>query len=118
MNEIMIKSYAKINLSLDVLGVLSNGYHQVEMVMQQLELHDRVTVKWKEDRTLVSSQIVLSMNRDNLPLNSENIAYRAAEMMLDQLHRKGKVEINIEKIFLWRQDWLEEAETVLQYSMH
>ena len=38
MNEITLKAYAKINLSLDVLGKLPNGYHEVKMVMQQVDL--------------------------------------------------------------------------------
>ena len=45
MNEITIDAYAKVNLSLDVLGKLSNGYHEVRMVMQQLKLCDKVTVR-------------------------------------------------------------------------
>lgn len=97
MNKISIMSYAKINLSLDVLGLLTNGYHLVEMVMQQLELHDVVTVKWTEGENLKDPQIVLTSSREDLPLNHENIAYKAAEMMMESLHKKGKVEINIEK---------------------
>nr|WP_315024796.1 4-(cytidine 5'-diphospho)-2-C-methyl-D-erythritol kinase [uncultured Aminipila sp.] len=97
MNEISIKSYAKINLSLDVLGILPNGYHQVEMVMQQLELHDLVIVKWTETQAPKGSQINLTTNRSDLPLNNENIAYKAAEMMMEYLHKQGKVQIYIEK---------------------
>ena len=97
MNEISIKSYAKINLSLDVLGILPNGYHQVEMIMQQLELHDLVTVKWTETEGSMASQISLTANRKDLPLNHENIAYKAAEMMMECLHKQGKAEIHIEK---------------------
>ena len=48
MKEIQLKAYAKINLALDVLGVLPNGYHEVKMVMQQLELFDLVTIGWQE----------------------------------------------------------------------
>lgn len=97
MKEISIMSYAKINLSLDVLGILPNGYHQVEMVMQQLELHDIVTVKWTEAESLKDPEIVLTSSRGDLPLNHENLAYKAAELMMKCLHKKGKVEIHIEK---------------------
>ena len=38
MKNITLRSYAKINLSLDVLGLLPNGYHMVEMIMQQVGL--------------------------------------------------------------------------------
>ena len=40
MKRINVKSYAKINLTLDVLRRLENGYHEVEMIMQQILLHD------------------------------------------------------------------------------
>ncbi len=46
MERILVKSYAKINLSLDVLGLLENGYHEVSMIMQQLQLADDVLVRW------------------------------------------------------------------------
>ena len=45
MKQIQLKSYAKINLCLDVLQRLENGYHQVEMIMQQILLHDDVSLK-------------------------------------------------------------------------
>jgi len=97
MDEICIKSYAKINLSLDVLGILPNGYHQVEMVMQQLELHDLVTVKWTDTENQERPQIILTSNNRELPLGCENIAYKAAEAIMQHVHKTGKAEIHIEK---------------------
>ena len=44
MNEIELKSLAKINLGLDVLGRRENGYHDVRMVMQSIYLHDEVKI--------------------------------------------------------------------------
>ncbi len=96
MDSITIKSYAKINLSLDVLGLLSNGYHQVEMIMQQVELHDVVHVKWQETEKN-KSQIILKSNSLELPLNHQNIAYKAAQLMMEYFKKNGIVEINIEK---------------------
>ena len=50
MNErIEIRSYGKINLCLDVPGLLPNGYHEVNMVMQQILLHDDVAIRWTEE---------------------------------------------------------------------
>lgn len=97
MNQVVIKSYAKINLSLDVLGLLPNGYHQVEMVMQQLELHDIVTINWREVKERTDSNILLTTNRSDLPLNNENIAYKAANLMMSKFKKSGIIEINIEK---------------------
>ena len=46
MKKVQLRAYAKINLSLDVLGALENGFHQVEMVMQQILLCDDIMVRW------------------------------------------------------------------------
>ena len=46
MKKVQLRAYAKINLSLDVLGILENGFHQVEMVMQQILLCDDIMVRW------------------------------------------------------------------------
>lgn len=48
-NEIELKSFAKINLTLDVLGLLENGYHEVSMIMQQILLCDDVLIRWTEN---------------------------------------------------------------------
>lgn len=98
MKEIRLKAYAKINLSLDVLGVLPNGYHQVKMVMQQLELHDLVNIRWEESEEVGQLDgIELITNRPDLPLDNGNIAYRAAALMKSKFGKRGRVEIRIEK---------------------
>lgn len=45
MNELVEKSYAKINLCLHVLGRLPNGYHRISTLMQRVALHDEVTLR-------------------------------------------------------------------------
>lgn len=96
--EIQLKAYAKINLSLDVLGVLPNGYHEVKMVMQQLELSDLVTIGWQEYNEEKQSDVIeLITNRPDLPLDKGNIAYRAAELMKSKFGKSGHVQILIEK---------------------
>ena len=57
MKKVVTKAFAKINLSLDVLGKLENGYHEVQMVMQTVSVFDLVTV------TKLRSGIELSSNR-------------------------------------------------------
>ena len=47
MKKIQLHAYAKINLTLDVTGKRPNGYHDVEMIMQQISLCDEVTVSWE-----------------------------------------------------------------------
>ncbi|MBN7774124.1 4-(cytidine 5'-diphospho)-2-C-methyl-D-erythritol kinase [Clostridium aminobutyricum] len=98
MKEIVLKAFAKINLSLDVLGVLPNGYHEVRMVMQQVELHDLVTVRWQEIKsTDLPERIVLMTDRTDLPADGENIAFKAAELMMKRFGKTGQVQLFIEK---------------------
>lgn len=99
MNSITIKSFAKINLTLDVLGVLPNGYHEVEMIMQQISLCDEVTVSWKEVAGSTTTVIKLSVSRKDLPADESNLAHKAAALMIQNfgdLHR-GTVNIDIVK---------------------
>ncbi len=105
MKQIQIKSYGKINLCLDVLRRLENGYHEVEMVMQQILLHDDVSVKWKNPAVNeIRSQerpidIEVSTNRPWLPRDERNLAYKAAALMAELYGRgrQGKIRIDIKK---------------------
>lgn len=98
MNSIRLKSFAKINLALDVTGILENGYHELEMVMQQLDLHDEVLVRWIEDKG-EGIRIELKTNRSFLPTDEKNIAYKAAMVMAERFGagRHGIIRIDIGK---------------------
>lgn len=85
------KSYAKVNLTLDVLGKLPNGYHEVKMVMQPLNLFDLITVK------KAPAGIIIKTNIPHLPCDNKNIAYKAAELFFSETGIKGGVSINIKK---------------------
>lgn len=93
-----LKSYAKINLTLDVKGLLPNGYHEVEMIMQQLALGDDLDVEWEEEAGS-GFNIKLSTNRKYLPNDRRNLAYKAAEIMHEMYGqgREGTLTIHIEK---------------------
>lgn len=97
MKRVHVKSYAKINLSLDVLRRLENGYHEVEMVMQQILLNDEIDVKWKEGGE--GFTIELRTNRSYLPTDERNLAYKAAQLMhmVYGEDRKGLLRIDIKK---------------------
>ena len=94
MKKIQLHAYAKINLTLDVTGKRPNGYHDVEMIMQQISLCDEVTVSWeagsvrrgKPGQTVESDpagiQIQLTVSRPDLPADSSNLAWKAAEEMI------------------------------------
>ncbi len=94
MKKIQLHAYAKINLTLDVTGRRPNGYHDVEMIMQQISLCDEVTVSWEAgsvrrgnpDQTVESDpagiQIQLTVSRPDLPADSSNLTWKAAEEMI------------------------------------
>ena len=94
MKKIQLHAYAKINLTLDVTGRRPNGYHDVEMIMQQISLCDEVTVSWEAgsvrrgnpDQIVESDpagiQIQLTVSRPDLPADSSNLAWKAAEEMI------------------------------------
>lgn len=101
-NEITVQAYAKINLSIDVLGKRPDGYHEVLMVMQQVELFDTVKVIWEPEREEPEKQqlqISLTCNLTFLPVDDRNIAYKAAELMARQHGggKSGRLVIHIEK---------------------
>ena len=87
----MTRSYAKINLTLDVLGLRPDGYHDIEMIMQTLTLFDLVIV----DK--INRGIYISTNLKYLPTNDKNIAYKAAEMFFAETGIKSGVKIMIHK---------------------
>lgn len=85
------RSYAKINLTLDVLGRRENGYHDIEMIMQTVSLFDLVLV----DKT--DSGINISTNLRFLPNNEKNIAYLAAREFFETTGIDGGCRIMIHK---------------------
>ena len=96
MKRINVQAFAKVNLSIDVKGVLENGYHIVEMVMQQISLHDEVDVSWEPeaDKDL---EIRLTTTREDLPCDEGNLAYRAAALMNELYPHEGTISIHIDK---------------------
>lgn len=73
MNKLTEPAYAKINLTLDVLGRRADGYHDLKMVMQSVSLCDQVTMSLGE-----TEQLTLSTNLGFLPVDEKNIAVMAA----------------------------------------
>lgn len=76
--KITLKAYAKINLMLDILSRLENGYHDLYMIMQSVSLHDVVTVE-KTD----SKDIRITCDVPSIPTDEKNIAYKAAKAFFD-----------------------------------
>lgn len=98
---------AKINLSIDVLGIReSDGYHLVRMIMQQIPLYDRLFFFLGDDGKLlpevtqVDENISLACNMRKLPLNEKNLVYKAARQLFNlykDLLENEKLTVYIEK---------------------
>ena len=90
--HLRLKAYGKINLALDVLGRRDNGYHDVRMIMQTVGLHDRIELyRTKEPG------IRLETNLFYLPNNEQNLAYRAAALLMEEFSVKEGVSIQLKK---------------------
>lgn len=81
---------AKINLALDVIARRADGYHQVDMVMQSIELSDEITLE-------AATGIELSCNRPELPVDERNLAWRAARLLQEISGVFSGVKIEITK---------------------
>ena len=92
MSQVVIKAMAKVNLGLDVLRRLENGYHEVKMVMQSVNLYDELTVR-KEDK----EGIVISSDVGELPLNEDNLIYKAAKLIFEKAGQVHGVSIHLNK---------------------
>lgn len=92
MNSITLKSRAKINLSIDVLGKRQDGYHLVEMIMQTIDLYDLIEINEKDN-----DQITIKSTSDEIPLDCNNLVYKAANLMKKTFNINKGVEIHIKK---------------------
>lgn len=93
MNQIRLKALAKINLGLDVLRRKEDGYHEVKMIMQTINLHDQIYM-----RKIEEDEIRIRTNLYYLPNNENNLAYKAAKMLKDEFNLPGGVSINLKKV--------------------
>ena len=95
-DTVIEKAYAKINLHLDVTGIMSDGYHAVSTVMQSLSLCDVITVSdiKKADN---SPEFSVSCNLSGVPCDERNLAVKAAMLFCEETGLSLSAHINIEK---------------------
>ena len=96
MKQIELKALAKINLGLDVLGRRENGYHDVRMIMQSVYLYDDVVIVRKD-----LPGIEVETNLHFLPTDENNIAYKAAAMLMEEFKLPGRGEFQCGGSFVW-----------------
>lgn len=90
--KVTVNAPAKINLFLDIIGRLDNGYHSLFMVMQSVELSDNVSVELCDEKG-----IFLTCSDSRLPTDEKNIAYKAAKKFCDEAGIEPNFKIHIEK---------------------
>jgi 4-diphosphocytidyl-2-C-methyl-D-erythritol kinase len=91
MKKLQVKAFAKINLALDVLSKRADGYHEVKMVMQNINLCDLINISYKEGDDL------LTCNLNTVPLDESNIAMKAWRLLQKAYRLPNGIQIHIEK---------------------
>ena len=87
-----IDSYAKINIGLDVIRRLPNGYHEVRIIMQTLDLSDELVIE-RTDKP----GIFITTDRSDIPVNEDNLIYRAAKLLMDEFDLPGGLRVKLTK---------------------
>ncbi len=88
--RLSLKAHAKINWSLNILSLRSDGYHELDMLMQALDLHDELIF---EDARWLS----LSVNGQSLPVGGRNLIIKAANALIDFTGERHGARIQLKK---------------------
>lgn len=92
MEGFTLKAMAKINLGLDVLRRREDGYHEVKMIMQTVNLYDELTF-----RKICEDTIRVSTDKEELPADESNLIYKAAKLMKETYGIKEGIEVALKK---------------------
>lgn len=90
-SRLIIPSPAKVNLFLEILGKRPDGYHEIETIIQEVDLADQLEIKEK------THGIYIKTDSPSLPRDKSNLVYRAAELLKRHCRIKQGVEIIIRK---------------------
>lgn len=91
-NDISLKALAKINLGLDVVRRREDGYHEVRMIMQTIHLYDRLDIKRTQE-----PGIQIQTNLSFLPVNENNLIYKAAKLLMDEFSITDGISVKLDK---------------------
>ncbi|MCI1305047.1 MAG: 4-(cytidine 5'-diphospho)-2-C-methyl-D-erythritol kinase [Lachnospiraceae bacterium] len=87
-----LRAYAKINPGLDVTGTRADGYHEVRMIMQTVDLYDEISLE-----ACGGGEIICLCSRDDLPCDDRNLAVRAASLLVKQFDISSGIKIRLNK---------------------
>lgn len=93
MKEIRLNALAKINLGLDVVRKREDGYHEVRMIMQTVKLYDQIEIH-RTDKP----GIKVKTNLQYLPVNENNLVYKAAQLLMEEFEIQKGVSIKLRKV--------------------
>ena len=91
-NDISLKALAKFNLGLDVVRRREDGYHEVRMIMQTIYLYDRLDIKRTQE-----PGIQIQTNLSFLPVNENNLIYKAAKLLMDEFSITDGISVKLDK---------------------
>lgn len=87
-----LRALAKINLGLDITGKREDGYHEVRMIMQTIQMYDLLNIR-KTTRPGIS----LTTNLSYVPCDGRNLVYKAAQLLMDEFEIREGVEMQLRK---------------------
>jgi 4-diphosphocytidyl-2-C-methyl-D-erythritol kinase len=90
------RAYAKVNLALDVLGRRENGYHDVKMVMQNLDIYDELEFEMR-DMPEKGFCIIIETDNPAIPMDERNLIYKAAELLCEEFHIQKEITVKLTK---------------------
>ena len=91
MDSIALYSHAKINLRLDILRKRADGYHDIRTLLQKVSLRDELRI------AIAKRGIKVMCDNHQVPINEDNLAYTAAQTILNRYKVKDGVNISIKK---------------------
>ena len=102
MSTINLIAPAKVNFVLNIIGRRDDGFHELETVMQAIDLHDDVEIQWERQTGAAAvcacgggCDIQLDPGRADLPAGPKNLAYKAAFWMHNKFHREWRESVKI-----------------------
>ena len=90
-----LRAFAKINLGLDVIRKREDGYHEVRMIMQTIQMYDLLKMDKQKDQKVQG--IHLTTNLPYVPCDERNLVYKAAKMLMDEFHIDQGLTMDLRK---------------------
>ena len=92
--QLKVKTPAKINLTLEILNKREDGFHNIQSIMQLIDLYDYLTINTEKSST---TNITLTGTSEEIPYNEKNLVYKASKLFLENTHITAEINIHIEK---------------------